>query len=72
MLVTLVAILCNAQGICLEKVVTNSNMSGITMMSCQVGSQQGVADWLVHSPYHDWTIKSIKCVPGTYVPKNDI
>jgi hypothetical protein len=38
MLVTLVAILCNGQ-LCLDKVVTNSEQSGITMSACQVGAQ---------------------------------
>ncbi len=41
MLVTLVAILCNGP-LCLEKVVTNSEMSGITMMACQVNGQIGI------------------------------
>lgn len=35
MLVTLVAILCNGP-LCLEKVVTNNEQSGITMAACQV------------------------------------
>jgi hypothetical protein len=45
MLVTLVAILCNGQ-FCLDKVVTNSEQSGITMSACQVGGQMGIAEWL--------------------------
>ena len=40
MLVTLVAVLCNSQ-ICLEKVVTNSDQSSISMMDCQVHAQAG-------------------------------
>ena len=46
MLVTLVAVLCNGQ-LCLEKVVTNSDLSGISMTSCAVQGQIGIADWLV-------------------------
>ena len=69
MLVTLVATLCNAQ-LCLEKVVTNSELSGITMMACQVSGQIGIADWLAHGPYHEWKLQSYKCVAGTYVPKS--
>ena len=45
MLVTLVAVLCNSQ-LCLEKVVTTSDQSGITMGACAVNAQIGIADWL--------------------------
>lgn len=70
MLVTLVAILCNGQ-LCLEKVVTDSNMSGITMMSCAINGQAGIADWLSHGPYRDWRVERYKCVAGPYQPKRD-
>jgi hypothetical protein len=70
MLVTLVAVLCNSQ-ICLEKVVTTSEQSGITMSACQVNGQIGIADWLAHGPYHEWTLQRYKCVLGKYVPKNE-
>ena len=43
MLITLVAILCNSQ-LCLEKVVTTSEQSGITMTGCQVNAQIGIAE----------------------------
>jgi len=71
MLVTLVAVLCNGQ-LCLEKVVTNSELSGITMSSCAVNAQIGIADWLTKGPYHEWKLQSYKCVMGKYMPKNDI
>jgi hypothetical protein len=70
MLVTLVAILCNSQ-LCLEKVVTTSEQSGITMTACQVNAQIGIADWLAKGPYHDWRLQGYKCVMGKYIPKND-
>ena len=70
MLVTLVAILCNGQ-LCLEKVVTNTEQSGITMTACAVQGQIGIADWLAHGPYHDWKLQGYKCVIGKYVPKQD-
>jgi len=70
MLVTLVAVLCNSQ-LCLEKVVTTSEQSGITMMACQVNGQIGIAEWLANGPYHEWTLKSYKCVAGKYIPKGD-
>jgi hypothetical protein len=70
MLVTLVAILCNGP-LCLEKVVTNSDQSGITMMACQVNAQMGIAEWLANGPYHEWTLKGYKCVVGQYTPKHD-
>jgi hypothetical protein len=69
MLVTLVAILCHGQ-LCMEKVVTTSEQSGIDMTSCQVGGQMGIANWLSHGPYHEWKVQGYKCVSGTYVPKN--
>jgi hypothetical protein len=70
MLVTLVAVLCNSQ-LCLEKVVTTSEQSGITMMACQVNGQIGVADWLAKGPYHEWKLQKYKCIAGKYVPKNE-
>jgi hypothetical protein len=68
MLVTLVAILCNSSQLCLEKVVTTSEQSGITMTACAVNAQIGIADWLAKGPYHDWKLQGYKCVAGTYVP----
>jgi hypothetical protein len=70
MLVTLVAILCNGP-LCLEKVVTNSEQSGITMAACSTNAQIGIADWLSKGPYRDWKLKSYKCVTGKYTPKNE-
>ena len=69
MLVTLVAILCNGQQLCLEKIVTTSEQSGITMMACQVNGQIGIAEWLANGPYHEWRLQSYKCVMGKYSPK---
>ena len=70
MLVTLVAILCNGQ-LCLEKVVTNSEQSGITMTACQINGQIGIAQWLANGPYRDWRLERYKCVLGKYVTKNE-
>lgn len=70
MLVTLVALLCNGQ-LCMEKVVTNSDMSGITMMSCAVNAQIGIADWLSKGPYQSWHLQSYKCIAGKYTPKTN-
>jgi len=70
MLVTLVAILCNGQ-LCLEKVVTTSEQSGITMVACAVNGQIGVADWLAKGPYHEWKLQRYKCVMGKYTPKSE-
>ena len=68
MLVTLVALLCNGQ-ICLEKVVTNSDQSSISMTDCAVQAQAGLAEWLENGPYRSWRLASYKCVLGKYVPK---
>jgi hypothetical protein len=70
MLVTLVAVLCNGQ-LCMEKVVTTSEQSGITMTACQVNAQIGIADWLANGPYHEWKLQRYKCVMGKYIPKNE-
>jgi hypothetical protein len=70
MLVTLVAVLCNAQ-LCLEKVVTNSEQSGITMAACSTTAQIGIADWLAKGPYHEWKLQGYKCVLGQYTPKHE-
>ena len=70
MLVTLVAVLCNSQ-LCLEKVVTTSDQSGITMTACAVNAQIGIADWLAKGPYREWRLQRYKCVLGKYTPKNE-
>jgi hypothetical protein len=69
MLVTLVALLCNGQ-LCMEKIVTTSELSGITMTSCAVNAQIGIADWLSKGPYQSWHLQSYKCIAGRYIPKN--
>ena len=56
----------------MEKVVTNSDQSGITMGACAVNAQIGIADWLAKGPYHDWRLQSYKCIMGKYVPKNEV
>lgn len=68
MLVTLVALVCNGQ-ICLEKVVTNSEQSNISMMDCSVHAQLGISEWLQSGPYRTWRLESYKCVLGKYTPK---
>jgi hypothetical protein len=68
MLVTLVAVLCNSQ-ICLEKIVTNSDQSSISMMDCAVHAQAGIAEWLQNGPYRAWRLQGYKCVVGKYTPK---
>lgn len=71
MLVTLVAILCNSSQLCLEKVVTDSEKSNITMTVCQVNAEAGIAGWLAQGPYHDWKLQGYKCVMGKYIPKHE-
>jgi hypothetical protein len=60
--------LCNGQ-LCLEKVVTDSEQSGISMTDCQIHAQTGIAEWLSNGPYRTWRLESYKCVLGKYVPK---
>ncbi|MGY4350176.1 hypothetical protein ACVWXM_006669 [Bradyrhizobium sp. GM7.3] len=54
---------------CLEKVVTNSEQSGITMSACETNAQTGIADWLSPGPYSQWKLQGYKCVIGPYTPK---
>jgi len=68
MLVTRAAVTCNGP-LCLEKVVTNSEMSGITMTACHVNGQIGIADWLGKGPYHAWTLQRYKCVAANTFPR---
>lgn len=70
MLVTLVALLCNAQ-LCTEKVVTTSDLSGITMTSCQIHAQLHIIQWMKNSSYRDWRLQSYKCIEGVYIPKRE-
>ena len=70
MLVTLVAVLCNSR-LCLEKVVTTNEQSGITMTACQVNGQIGIAEWLAKGPYHKWKLQKYKCIAGRCAPKNE-
>ncbi len=70
MLVTLVAVLCNSQ-LCIEKVVTTSDQSGITMTACQVNAQIGIAEWMTTGPYREWRLQGYKCVAGAYTPKRE-
>jgi hypothetical protein len=72
MLITLVAIICNGV-LCVEKPITNSDQSGMDLMTCQVQGQMGIAQWLNANPqYRDWTVKGYRCVPGTYVPRREV
>ena len=71
MLVTLVAVLCNSQ-LCLEKVVTTSDQSGITMTACAVNAQIGIADWLAKGPYREWHLQRYKCVLGKYIQERSL
>ena len=63
MLVTLVAVLCNSQ-ICLEKIVTNSDQSSISMMDCAVHAQAGIAEWLQNGPYRTWRLARLQMCVG--------
>jgi hypothetical protein len=67
---TRLVFLSNGQ-LCLEKVVTNSEQSGITMTACQANAQMGIADWLANGPYHEWKLEGYKCVLGKYTAKHD-
>src|SRR6266403_3259511 len=50
MFVTLVAVLCHVltagPGDCVEEIVTDSNQSNITLQSCLIQGQIGIAKWM--------------------------
>jgi hypothetical protein len=82
MIITLVAVLCHTlsgapEPICVEEIVTNSQMSGITWMSCQISAQQGIAKWMSENSKYSadiqrpagegpWYISEWKCITGKY------
>lgn len=72
MIVTLVALLCSGL-ICVEKVITTSNLSDITMMSCQQRGQFGIALWMSQNiAYRNHQLEGWRCISGTYIPRGDI
>lgn len=74
--ITIVAVLCRILvagtpiPVCVEEIVTTTELSGVTMLQCQMQGQLGVSNWMSHHPtYHDgWTLTRILCVSGHYDP----
>ena len=70
MFVTLVAFLCQASpgplGRCVEEIVTDTALSGITFHSCVIHGQIGVAKWMTEHPIYrtGWNLQRYKCVLG--------
>jgi hypothetical protein len=64
-------VLCNLQAgppLCVEEIVTDSSMSGISFQSCQIQGQIGAASWMQQNPAYraNWRLDRYKCVPGHY------
>lgn len=70
MLVTLVATLCTLANLCVEEIVTDSNMEpSLSFQSCLSGAQAPLAAWKEgHPVYHGerYRIERYRCVPGHY------
>jgi hypothetical protein len=72
MFITLVAVLCHVSsgvpGACVEEIITDSSKSEITLQSCMIQGQIGVAKWMSEHPiYHaNWTLQRYKCAAGHY------
>jgi hypothetical protein len=77
MFVTLVAVFCHVlpagPGVggprdCVEEIVTDSDQSSITLQSCMIQGQIGIAKWMSEHPvYHaNWALQRYKCAPGHY------
>jgi hypothetical protein len=68
MLITIAVVLCHTIAavpnapVCREEIIARSD----SMQACLVG-QPAIADWKAHSIYASeaWTIRRIKCVPGS-------
>lgn len=72
MLITLVALLCNG-ALCVEKKIIDSDQSDITLISCQMQGQVGIAQWMANNPsYRDWRVQGYRCISGTYIPKFEL
>jgi len=71
MFVTIVAVLCHLTSTdCIKEVVTNSALDGgVTLQSCLIGGQAGLAKWKEENPIYrseDWHIHRYMCVLGDY------
>jgi len=66
MFATLVAVICAGQ-LCSEEIVTDTNLSGMTFVVCQMQAQATLAQWIAEHPNKD--LRSYKCVQGHYSPK---
>jgi hypothetical protein len=72
MFVTLVAVLCHVlpggPGTCVDEIVTDSSQSNITLQSCMIQGQIGIAKWMSEHPIYraNWTLQRYKCAPGHY------
>lgn len=71
-LITLAAVMCHL-GVCQERVITNSDLSGITLQECKMHAQFGIAQFVSQHPqFADYEIKSWRCVAGTYVQQREV
>lgn len=74
MFVTLVAVLCQASPApperCVEEIVTDTSLSGITFHICTIHGQIAVAKWMSEHPMYPtgWILQRYKCVHGRYNP----
>jgi hypothetical protein len=68
MLITLVAVLCNGL-VCIERVVTNSDQSDISIMTCALHGQAVIAETLSSGLYPGFHVQSYRCVIGQYQPR---
>lgn len=75
-MMTLVVVICHmivgiTAPICHEEIVAKEEMS---LMGCQIGNQQIVADWKEKSVFQgeNWHIAVIRCESGDYQMKDDI
>jgi hypothetical protein len=70
MFVTVVAILCTLQALCVEEIVTDSNLTdGLSFSNCLSGAQAPLAKWKGEHPVYRsaaYRISGWKCVPGRY------
>jgi hypothetical protein len=70
MFVTVVAVLCLSTGLCVEEIVTDSNLEPtLSFSSCLSGAQAPLAKWKGEHPVYRsaaYRIEKYRCVPGHY------
>lgn len=77
MFTTLVALFCSTlpgPQYCIEELITDTAMSGITKQECDIHGQIGVMQYMENNPRyrHDWKVDHYTCEIGHYVVRGKV